>query len=176
MNAESVTCRQKRHYLNILRNRGFYKTRRHGSLLVAFVPDWLMTEIRNVRWLSDDRPFFHGEVSPRSVERSAQRLREIFETLGKTCGIVNLTPHRLRHTFAVRKLEDGVPLPTVSRMLGHTNDATTEGWYAQWTDARLLRLYESSAPNGTTAKNPFSHGLWNPDDTVGPTRTTGSGA
>jgi integrase len=41
-------------------------------------------------------------------------------------------PHRFRDTFAVRLLEKGVPLETVSVLLGHTDIKTTQRSYAPW--------------------------------------------
>ena len=41
-------------------------------------------------------------------------------------------PHRFRDTFAVRLLERGVPLETVSVLLGHTDIKTTQRSYAPW--------------------------------------------
>jgi site-specific recombinase XerD len=36
-----------------------------------------------------------------------------------------ITIHRLRHTYATIKLRDGVSLPSVRKLLGHTNLQTT---------------------------------------------------
>lgn len=36
-----------------------------------------------------------------------------------------ITLHRLRHTYATTKLRDGVSLPSVRKLLGHTNLQTT---------------------------------------------------
>jgi len=41
-------------------------------------------------------------------------------------------PHRFRDTFAVRLLEKGVPLETVSVLLGHTDLKTTQRSYSPW--------------------------------------------
>ena len=54
------------------------------------------------------------------------------------CGIKkNLTMHMARHTFATTvTLSNGVPIETVSRMLGHTKLATTQ-IYAQVLDNKV---------------------------------------
>ena len=54
------------------------------------------------------------------------------------CGITkNLTMHMARHTFATTvTLSNGVPIETVSKMLGHTKLATTQ-IYAQVLDNKV---------------------------------------
>lgn len=36
-----------------------------------------------------------------------------------------ITIHRLRHTYATQKLRDGIPLPSVRKLMGHKNIQTT---------------------------------------------------
>ena len=49
-------------------------------------------------------------------------------------------PHRLRDTFAVRKLLGGLQLEDVSRLLGHSGVKLTEAYYAKWVASRKRRL------------------------------------
>lgn len=58
--------------------------------------------------------------------------------IGDVCGIEkNLTFHLARHTFATTiTLAKGVPIETVSKMLGHTNIKTTQ-IYARITDSKI---------------------------------------
>lgn len=48
----------------------------------------------------------------------------------------NLSPHVLRHTFATRKVSEGVPLKVLSVLMGHASVLTTE-IYARVTDEAL---------------------------------------
>ena len=53
---------------------------------------------------------------------------------GEACD-VHATPHRLRHTFATRLVNQGLPLTTVAKLLGHCSLNMTQHY---------ARLYEST--------------------------------
>ena len=59
---------------------------------------------------------------------SNQKLNSYLKEIADICGIKkNLTFHVARHTFATTTtLAKGVPIETVSKMLGHTNIKTTQ--------------------------------------------------
>ena len=59
---------------------------------------------------------------------SNQKLNAYLKEIADVCGIKkNLTFHLARHTFATTTtLSKGVPIETVSKMLGHTNIETTQ--------------------------------------------------
>ena len=61
------------------------------------------------------------------------------------CGIgKNLTFHMARHTFATMSLSKGVPMESVSKMLGHTNLKTTQ-IYARITNKKIEHDMEELA-------------------------------
>ncbi len=60
------------------------------------------------------------------------RMKKVFVIAGIPGG----HPHRLRDTFSVELLAKGVPLETVSLLLGHRSIRTTEKHYAPWVKAR----------------------------------------
>ena len=83
---------------------------------------WRMA--RPTPWLfPGDRP---GQaISKEAVEKACQKAR-------RRCGISKpITPHLLRHAFAVHLLESGTDVRTIQLLLGHRSLATT---------ARYLRL------------------------------------
>ena len=69
---------------------------------------------------------------------SNQKLNSYLKEIADICGITkNLTFHLARHTFATTvTLTNGVPIETVSKMLGHTNIKTTQ-IYARITDRKI---------------------------------------
>ncbi len=69
---------------------------------------------------------------------SNQRMNSYLKEIADVCGIEkNLTFHLARHTFATTiTLTKGVPIETVSKMLGHTSIKTTQ-IYARITDSKI---------------------------------------
>jgi site-specific recombinase XerD len=77
----------------------------------------------------------NGKLLPVS---SNQKMNAYLKELADICGITkNITTHVARHTFATTiTLSNGVPIETVSKMLGHTNIKTTQ-IYAKITDLKI---------------------------------------
>ena len=69
---------------------------------------------------------------------SNQKMNAYLKEIADTCGIAkNLTFHIARHTFATTvTLSNGVPIETVSKMLGHRNLKTTQH-YAKILDRKI---------------------------------------
>lgn len=58
---------------------------------------------------------------------SNQKINAYLKEIADLCGIKKrLSYHCLRHTFATMSLSKGVPIESVSKMLGHTNIKTTQ--------------------------------------------------
>ncbi len=69
---------------------------------------------------------------------SNQKMNQYLKELAEICGIKkNLSMHVARHTFATSvTLSNGVPIETVSKMLGHTSIKTTQ-IYARILDSKI---------------------------------------
>ena len=68
---------------------------------------------------------------------SNQKMNAYLKEIADVCGInKRLTCHLARHTFATLTLSKGVPIETVSKMLGHTNIKTTQ-IYARITNKKI---------------------------------------
>jgi site-specific recombinase XerD len=62
---------------------------------------------------------------------------------GEEIGVEGVSPHRLRHTFATRLINLGVPVTTLQRLLGHRDLGTTQR-YAQVMDPTAERQYHQA--------------------------------
>lgn len=89
--------------------------------------------------------FLNGEILPML---SNQKTNAYLKEIADLCGIEkNLTFHLARHTFATTMtLGKGVPIESVSKMLGHTNIQTTQ-IYARITNEKISKDMENLAKN-----------------------------
>jgi len=78
-----------------------------------------------------------GKALPVSTN---QKMNAYLKEIAGVCGInKDLTFHTARHTFATTvTLSNGVPIETVSKMLGHTNIKTTQH-YAKILDMKVSK-------------------------------------
>lgn len=56
----------------------------------------------------------------------------------QSCGLANLSMHSLRHTYATRAIESGMPPKTLQKLLGHASIKTTMDRYVHVTDDSLI--------------------------------------
>jgi len=106
--------------------------------LETYLTERLKTAIDQCEWLSSKRPFLYGAF--RNKAYLANEVYYRMQTVGERCGVADCRPHRLRDTFAVRKLLGGFQLDDVSRLLGHSSVKVTEMYYAKWVASRKRRL------------------------------------
>ena len=114
----------------------------HTTFMVRLVPAALA--IVNSYRGNGDTVF--GTIRYRTVAAQVPQLMRF-------CGIAkHITFHCARHTFAVTALNAGMPIESVSRILGHTNIATTQ-IYAKITMQKLSRdmtLFDSHLSRACT--------------------------
>lgn len=84
-------------------------------------------------------PRKRSPMYPRLVQL---RLKRYLEIAGLD---PNLTPHKLRHSYATHMLDAGADLRSVQELLGHAHLATTQV-YTHVTTERLKRAYDAAHP------------------------------
>jgi len=87
------------------------------------------------KYSNDPVCIIKGKALPVSTN---QKMNAYLKEIAGVCGInKDLTFHTARHTFATTvTLSNGVPIETVSKMLGHTNIKTTQH-YAKILDMKV---------------------------------------
>lgn len=86
------------------------------------------------KWYTDKTLVGEGHSDACTIE-------SIVRSIGKSAGVPNTHPHRFRRTGATMALRSGMPLITVSKMLGHENIGTTQ-IYLDISDRELEQAHE----------------------------------
>lgn len=90
-----------------------------------------------------DEPLFFNYRREKLTPRTVQRIVELFRPFLKVDR--NITPHKIRHSFATHLLNQGADLRVVQELLGHKTLASTEK-YTHVSLEELGRLCESVHP------------------------------
>ena len=92
---------------------------------------------------SPSAPLFRNQEGGRLTTRSIERMLKHWLAVA---GLpANVTPHKLRHSFATHMLEAGADLRSVQEMLGHASLSTTQ-IYTHLAIERLREIYQSAHP------------------------------
>jgi site-specific recombinase XerD len=120
--------------LDLATRRLFIQEAKNQEGRVVFLTPSLLQHLQHyLAWrpqTATDHLFVTIQGQPLSSSAIYYRCRK----WGAACG-VHFSPHRLRHTFATRLLNHGVPLTSICRLLGHRTLYMTQ---------RYARLYDST--------------------------------
>ena len=118
------------------------KTRRVpvGSSAVEWVRTYLV--LRRKKADIDVENLF---VTPAGRPLNRQMIHKLVSEYAEKCGLPDVSPHTLRHSFATHLVQNSADIRSVQQMLGHADISTTQ-IYTHMTDAHLRRSYEKFHP------------------------------
>ena len=103
-----------------------------------------LTNVRGSMLATPDEPALFVNVGGSRMSR--QGFWKILKHYQSTARIdKDITPHTLRHSFAVHLLENGADLGSVQELMGHSDISSTQ-MYAQMINTKLKSVYEKCHP------------------------------
>ena len=126
---------------------GFVRVTGKGGK-TRMVPLNTAAQMRITRYLAEDRPgwlrdprqralFLTGRGGPMTRQGFWKALRVYARRAGVRLPAGEVSPHKLRHSFATHLVEHGADLRAVQAMLGHADISTTQV-YTQVSQARMI--------------------------------------
>lgn len=129
----------------IIKCRGTKKTRVIPLYPAAFKAlSVYLREVRSAMLASMDETALFVNIS--GVRMSRQGFWKILKHYQTTAHIEKeITPHTLRHSFAVHLLENGADIGSVQELMGHSDISSTQ-MYNQLVNQKLKTVYEKCHP------------------------------
>lgn len=114
-----------------------------GSLAINALKDY-MEKSRSVLIKDEQDPALFININGQRLTR--QGFWKIIKQYKAQANIdADITPHTLRHSFAVHLLENGAELSAIQEMLGHSDISSTQV-YAQMEQSRIKDVYSKAHP------------------------------
>ena len=140
----SELCNLKRDDVDLERGIIVVRGGKGAKDRVVPIPEFLVKEIRSyLETRSDSSEYLLVEERRKEKDRlSPKTVWYLLKKYGKRAG-VEVTPHRLRHSFATHMLERGVDIRAIQELLGHSNLSTTQ-IYTKVTVEHLRKAQEKA--------------------------------
>ncbi|MEJ7847453.1 MAG: site-specific tyrosine recombinase XerD [Pyrinomonadaceae bacterium] len=90
-------------------------------------------------------------VTPLGMPIHRQMIHGFIKQYAEKCGLEDVSPHTLRHSFATHLVQNSADIRSVQQMLGHADISTTQ-IYTHMTDAHLRKSYEKFHPRAKGTK------------------------
>ena len=114
-----------------------------GSAAKKALSDY-MNVSRSSFILGEDKGWLFTNCQGKPMSR--QGFWKILKGYAREAGIdTDITPHTLRHSFAVHMIENGADLRSVQEMMGHSDISTTQ-MYLNMNLSRMRNVYERAHP------------------------------
>jgi integrase len=110
-------------------------THKTGVMVFVPIPPFVADALR-VQGSLNSNPEYFFWTGKSKVKCQTVLWQRTLATLFQKAGVPDGHPHRYRDTFAVSLLLAGVPIETVSVLLGHSSVKTTEKHYSPWVASR----------------------------------------
>lgn len=129
--------------LDLATRRLFIHESKNDLGRVVFLTPSLVQYLQTYLAWRPDAPTDHLFVYADGRQLTASAISSKCQRWATHCNIT-FSPHRLRHTFATRLLNQGLPLESIRRLLGHTSISMTQH-YANLHDSTVLRHFEQAS-------------------------------
>ncbi|MDF1697009.1 MAG: site-specific integrase [Saprospiraceae bacterium] len=131
---DAISLRMDQVVLGIDGSKWIFTSRQKTGNVVK-IPLLEKAEMLIIKYKDSPKSIYNGTVFPKI---SNQKLNTYLKEIADVCGIrKNISFHIARHTFATTiTLTNGVPLATVSKLLGHSKIASTQ-IYAKVIESKL---------------------------------------
>jgi integrase/recombinase XerD len=102
-----------------------------------------LREIRSIMAAPDERALFVNVSGVRMSRQGFWKILKFYQASAKIDK--EITPHTLRHSFAVHLLENGADIGSVQELMGHSDISSTQ-LYTHMIDHRLKSVYKKCHP------------------------------
>ncbi len=130
-----------------LKRKEFSVIGKGGKARIVFLSDPAKEEIEKyLKKRTDfDKALFVRHTKkgdPDNLRITQRTVQRIIKKYAQKAGIIkDVTPHKIRHSFATDLLQNGADIRSVQSMLGHSSITTTQ-IYTHYTDKHLREIYK----------------------------------